>query len=48
MKDENMEIKLVPGDEGIFDVFCDGKLVYSRAETGQLPDENELKEKLKS
>lgn len=46
MKDDNMEVKLVPGDNGVFDVFCDGKLIYSRAETGQFPDEHELKNML--
>ena len=36
------EAFLIPGAGGIFDVNVDGKLVYSKHETGEFPDEDAL------
>lgn len=36
-----VEPELIPGGGGIFDVKVGGKLIYSKHETGQFP-ENEL------
>jgi len=37
-----VEAKLVPGSHGIFDVVADGKLVYSKFETGRFPNPGEV------
>ncbi len=36
------ELKLVMGDKGIFDVEVDGKMLYSKEETGRKPEEGEV------
>jgi selT/selW/selH-like putative selenoprotein len=36
------KIKVVVGSGGIFDVKCDGKLVYSKAKTNRFPQEGEV------
>ncbi len=37
-----MEPKLVPGSGGIFDVKLDGKLIFSKHETGRFPEDKEV------
>ena len=37
-----VEAKLVPGSHGIFDVLVDGKMVYSKHETGRFPNPGEV------
>ena len=41
---QNLEVEsnLVAGGGGIFDVIVDGKLVYSKAQTGRFPEPNEV------
>ena len=39
---------LIEGAGGIFDVNVDGKLVYSKHETGDFPDEEALIEELRA
>lgn len=36
------EIELVEGSGGVFEVMCDGSLVYSKAETGRFPQYAEI------
>ena len=36
------DASLIGGTGGIFDVNVDGKLVYSKHETGDFPDEDKL------
>jgi selenoprotein W-related protein len=36
------EVELIRGSGGIFDVHVDGKLIYSKFETGGFPDVAEL------
>jgi len=36
------EVQLVEGGGGVFDVVVNGELVYSKHQTGQFPDEDEL------
>ena len=43
-----LETDLIKGSNGIFDVELDGKLVYSKNETGEFPDEESLVQKIKS
>ncbi len=37
-----VEAQLVAGGGGVFDVFVDGDLVYSKAQTGRFPDPGEV------
>jgi selT/selW/selH-like putative selenoprotein len=39
---------LTEGSKGVFDVFVDGKRIFSRAETGRLPEPDEIIGRLKS
>jgi len=41
------EANLIPGKDGIFDVIVDGKLVFSKSETGRFPNPGEVTSKLK-
>ncbi|MBR16058.1 MAG: hypothetical protein CMQ25_07410 [Gammaproteobacteria bacterium] len=43
-----LETDLIKGSNGIFDVELDGKLVYSKRETGEFPDEESLIQKIRS
>jgi selenoprotein W-related protein len=40
------EAELVRGDNGVFDVVADGKLIYSKHQTGRFPDPDEILAKL--
>ncbi len=37
-----IEPKLIAGGGGIFDVHADGKLIYSKHETGRFPEDDEI------
>jgi len=37
-----VEAKLTKGSGGVFDVVVDGKLVYSKRETGRFPEPGEV------
>ena len=41
---EVSEVRLVPGDRGIFDWQVDGETVFSKGELGHFPELEELKE----
>ena len=41
-----VEADLVRGDNGIFDVEVDGRLVFSKHEAGRFPDPEEILAKL--
>jgi selenoprotein W-related protein len=36
------EVELIPSTGGVFEVVVDGVLVYSKKETGEFPDEQQL------
>jgi selenoprotein W-related protein len=38
-KQQIRDLKLIPASGGVFELSVDGKLVYSKSETGQFPDE---------
>ncbi len=43
IKAENgVKAKLIAGGGGIFDVKVDGKLIFSKHETGRFPEDNEI------
>ena len=42
-----VEANLVPGSKGIFDVIVDGKLVFSKYETGRFPEKDEVAGRIK-
>jgi len=41
------EVELVGGSGGVFEVTVDGRLVYSKKQTGVFPDEETLIQKLR-
>lgn len=41
-----VESELISGSGGIFDVVADGKLIFSKHETGRFPDPDEVIESL--
>lgn len=45
-KRTGVEPELIKGDNGIFDVKLDGKIVYSKHETGRFPEHHEVLKKL--
>ena len=42
-----MEPQLVKGDNGVFDVVADGRLVFSKHQAGRFPEEEEVLEALR-
>ncbi|MBW2268364.1 MAG: Rdx family protein [Deltaproteobacteria bacterium] len=44
----DVKAKLIRGDNGIFDVSVDGKLIYSKHETGRFPETVEILDGLRS
>ena len=41
------DCELVAGDRGVFDVSCDGALVFSKHAEGRFPSEEEILKKLR-
>jgi hypothetical protein len=39
---EGLEAEATPGGKGQFDVVADGRLTYSKADTGRFPDDGEV------
>jgi selT/selW/selH-like putative selenoprotein len=37
-----VEARLIAGNNGVFDVAVDGRLVYSKYQTGRFPDPGEV------
>ena len=46
LKQFGAEATIIPGSHGIFDVVVDGKLVYSKFETGRFPNPGEVVENI--
>ena len=42
LRSKGLDVELVKGSNGIFDVEVDGKLVYSKRNTGRFPNHGEL------
>ncbi len=42
-----MEPRLIKGDNGIFDVKLDGKMIFSKHQTGRFPESEEVLTKLR-
>ncbi len=42
-----IKVQQVPGSRGIFDVLADGKLIYSKYQTGRFPEVGEVSGLLK-
>jgi len=40
------DVELIPSTGGVFEVVVDGVLVYSKKETGEFPDEQQLVKQL--
>jgi selT/selW/selH-like putative selenoprotein len=43
-----LEAEAKPGERGQFDVMADGRLVYSKKETGRFPEDGEVRELLEA
>lgn len=41
-------MKLIPGRGGIFDVEVDGRMIYSKHQTGRFPEHDEVIQQLGS
>ena len=41
-KNFDLDIELVAGANGIFDVSLDGKIIYSKSEQGRFPQASEI------
>lgn len=41
-KQDIKEMVLVPSDEGKFEIFRDGKKIYSKLETGEFPEPRDI------
>jgi selenoprotein W-related protein len=41
------EVALLPGTGGIFDVYCNGDLIFSRKHELRFPDSKELKQTIR-
>lgn len=37
-----VDAELIKGDDGIFDVIVDGKMIFSKHETGRFPEDDEV------
>ena len=42
LKSKGVSVDLIKGSNGVFDVDIDGKLVYSKRNTGRFPNRGEL------
>ncbi len=40
------ELKLIPSGGGCFELTADGKRIYSKLETGEFPDEQQIVDQL--
>ena len=38
------EVALMPGTGGVFDILCEGELIYSRKIQGRFPEAREIKQ----
>ena len=38
------EVALIPGTGGLFDILCEGELIYSRKTQGRFPEAREIKQ----
>jgi len=43
-----IEARLIKGDNGVFDVVANGKLIFSKDAAGRFPEESEIVEALRS
>lgn len=41
------EVALIPGQGGIFEVWLDGELLFSRAEQARFPEAKEIKQRVR-
>ena len=43
-----VEARLIKGDNGVFDVVANGKLIFSKHASGRYPEEREIVEALRA
>jgi selenoprotein W-related protein len=45
-EETGVEASLIKGSNGVFDVVVDGKLIYSKHQTGRFPEPDEVIDRL--
>ena len=48
LKKQGVEVELIEGSNGVFDVKIDGKLVFSKFESGRFPEPGEITKRMKA
>jgi selenoprotein W-related protein len=41
------EVALIPATGGVFDIFLNGQLIWSRSDQGRFPDAKEIKQRVR-
>lgn len=44
---KNLSVSMEPGDHGIFDIFIDDEIVFSKEKEGRWPENSEIVDRLK-
>ena len=44
---KNLSVAMEPGDHGIFDIFIDDEIVFSKEKEGRWPENSEIVDRLK-
>lgn len=47
-KNNIQELSLIPSSDGVFEITIDGELIYSKKETGEFPENNEVEDTLRN
>jgi selT/selW/selH-like putative selenoprotein len=48
VREFQVEPELVRGERGVFDVFVDGRVIFSKHAAGRFPDEKEIVDTIRS
>jgi len=48
LTDLNIDVQLVKGDNGVFNVVANGSVIFSKDETGRFPEDQEILDALRS
>lgn len=46
LEEKSAEVELIEGDRGVFNVWINGKLIFSKHQEGRFPEISEIVEKL--
>jgi selT/selW/selH-like putative selenoprotein len=48
LTDLNIDVQLVKGDNGVFNVVANGSVIFSKDESGRFPEDQEILDALRS